>query len=81
METINGKPISEEQIDAWTTEAEEGYDVDMLRKRGRKPRNEEAAQVVSIRLSPSEVSHLDEYAASHEWSRSQAIREALRNAI
>lgn len=81
MNAINGQPISEEQINAWTAEAEEGYDVGMLRKRGRKPRDEEAAQVVSIRLSPSELSHLDKYAASHGWSRSQAIREALINAI
>ena len=81
MKTINGKPISEEQIDAWVAEAEEGYDVEMLRKRGRKPRDEEAAQVVSIRLSPSEVFHLDQYAASHGLSRSQAIRKALKSTI
>ena len=81
MKTINGKPISEEQIDAWVAEAEEGYDVEMLRKRGRKPRDEEAAQVVSIRLSPSEVLHLDQYAVSHGLSRSQAIRKALKDAI
>lgn len=81
MKTINGKPVSEEQIDAWVAEAENGYDVDLLRKRGRRPRDADAAQVVSIRLSPSELSNLDEYATSHGWSRSQAIREALRNAI
>ena len=78
MKTINGKPISEEQIDTWVAEAEEGYDVEMLRKRGRKPRDGEAAQVVSIRLSPSEVFHLDQYAATHGLSRSQAIRKALK---
>ena len=81
MKTINGKPISEDQIDDWVAEAEKGYDVEMLRKRGRKPRDEEATQVVSIRLSPTEISSLDAYAASHGWSRSRAIREALRNAI
>lgn len=81
MKTINGKPISEEQIDAWVAEAEDGYDVEMLRTRGRKPRDEEAARIISIRLSPSELSNLDEYATSHGWSRSRAIREALRNAI
>lgn len=81
MKTMNGKPVSEEQIDAWVAEAEEGYDVQMLRARGRKPRDEEAARVISIRLSPTEITDLDEYAASHGWSRSQAIREALRNVI
>lgn len=81
MRTINGKPVSEEQIDAWVAEAEDGYDLEILRTRGRKPRDEEAARVISIRLSPSEISNLDAYATSHGWSRSQAIREALRNAI
>ena len=81
MKTINGKPVSEEQIDAWVTEAEKGYDVETLRRRGRKPRNEDAAKVISIRLSPSEISDLDKYAAANGWSRSQAIREALKNAI
>ena len=81
MKTINGKPVSEEQIDAWVTEAEKGYDVETLRRRGRKPRNEDAAKVISIRLSPGEISDLDKYAAANGWSRSQAIREALKNAI
>lgn len=81
MRTINGKPASEEQIDAWVAEAEQGYDVEALRRRGRKPRNEDAAKVISIRLSPGEISDLDKYAAAHGWSRSQAIREALKNAI
>lgn len=81
MKTKKGKPVSEDQTDAWVTEAEAGYDVDVLRKRGRKPRDEEAAQVISIRLSPSEISNLDACAAPHGWSRSRAIREALRNTI
>lgn len=81
MKTIKGKPISESQIEAWAAEAERGYDVETLRTRGRKPRDEAAAKVVSIRLSPSEISDLDNYAAAHGWSRSQAIREALRDAI
>ncbi|WP_219930437.1 ribbon-helix-helix domain-containing protein [Pseudoglutamicibacter cumminsii] len=55
--------------------------METLRRRGRKPRHENAAKVISIRLSPSEISDLDKYAAAHGWSRSQAIREALRNAV
>ena len=81
MKTINGKLVSEEQIDAWVTEAEKGYDVEILRRRGRKPRNEDTAKVISIRLSPGEISDLDKFAAENGWSRSQAIREALKNAI
>nr|VDG62892.1 Ribbon-helix-helix protein, copG family [Streptococcus thermophilus] len=81
MKTINGKPVNEGQIDSWVTEAEKGYDVETLRRRGRKPRDEDAAKVVSIRLSPGEISELDRYAAAHGWSRSEAIRKALKNAI
>lgn len=81
MKTINGQPVSEAQIERWVTEAESGYDVETLRRRGRKPRNEETAKVISIRLSPREIANLDKYAAAHGWSRSQAIREALKNAI
>jgi len=36
-ETINGAPVTEEQIQAWADEAERGYDVETLRRRGRKP--------------------------------------------
>ncbi|MGV0362872.1 ribbon-helix-helix domain-containing protein [Corynebacterium minutissimum] len=81
MKTINGQPISEEQIDEWVMEAENGYDVETLRARGRKPRDNQAAKIVSIRLSPNEIADLDKYATAHGWSRSQAIREALRKAI
>lgn len=81
MKTIYGQPISEEQIDEWVTEAEKGYDVETLRTRGRKPRDNKVAKIVSIRLSPNEIADLDKYAATHGWSRSQAIREALRKAI
>ena len=80
MKTIYGQPISEEQIDEWVTEAEKGYDVETLRTRGRKPRDNKVAKIVSIRLSPNEIADLDKYAATHGWSRSQAIREALRKA-
>lgn len=41
MKTINGQPVSESQIDEWVTEAESGYDVATLRRRGRKPRNKD----------------------------------------
>ncbi len=34
-ETINGSPVTEEQIAAWSAEAEAGYDAEVLKKRGR----------------------------------------------
>ena len=37
VKTIKGKPIREDQIDAWVTEAENGYDIEFLRAGGRRP--------------------------------------------
>lgn len=39
MKTINGKPISENQVDDWVAEAEKGYDIEFLRYRGSDPRD------------------------------------------
>lgn len=39
MKTINGKPISEDQVDDWVAEAEKGYDIEFLRYRGSDPRD------------------------------------------
>ena len=49
-ETINGVPVTEEQIQAWADEAERGYDVETLRRRGRKPVGDGPAKVVPVRL-------------------------------
>lgn len=38
MRTVNGKPVSQDQIDEWVTEAEEGYNVEMLKRRGENSR-------------------------------------------
>lgn len=34
MKTVNGKPVSEGQIDEWVAKAEKGYDVALLKRRG-----------------------------------------------
>ncbi|MFZ2174805.1 MAG: CopG family transcriptional regulator, partial [Rhodococcus sp. (in: high G+C Gram-positive bacteria)] len=34
-ETINGQPVTDEMIQEWADEAEAGYEVEKLRKRGR----------------------------------------------
>ena len=65
MKTINGQPVNEGQIDSWVTEAEKGYDVETLRTRGRKPRDNKAAKIVSIRLSPNEIADLDKLSLIH----------------
>lgn len=78
-ETINGKPVTDEQIAAWATEAEAGYDVAALKKRGRgRPgRGAEPSQVVALRLTADEIAMLDARAEREGKSRSEVIREAL----
>lgn len=78
-ETINGVPVTEEQISAWATEADVGYDVEALKRRGRgRPgRGAEPAQVVALRLTADELAALDARAAREHKSRSELIREAI----
>jgi Ribbon-helix-helix protein, copG family len=71
--------VSEEQIQKWADEAEAGYDVDELKRRGRgRPgRGADPMQVVAVRLTAEEVAALDAAAAKKGMSRSEAIRAAL----
>lgn len=81
-ETINGVPITEEQIAAWAAEAEAGFDVETLKRRGRgRPgRGSEPSQVVALRLTAQEIADLDARAEREGKSRSEVIREALATA-
>ena len=60
-ESIGGVPVSEEQIAQWAAEAEVGYDVPALKKRGRgRPgRGAEPSQVVALRLTAEELAFID----------------------
>jgi predicted transcriptional regulator len=80
-ETIKGKAVIEEQIAAWAAEAEAGYDVELLKKRGRgRPgRGAEPSQVVALRLTLDEIAELDARAEREGKTRSEVIREALTN--
>lgn len=71
--------VSEEQIRQWADEAEAGYDVEELRRRGRgRPgRGAEPMQVVAVRLTAEELVALDAIAERDHISRSEAIRRAL----
>lgn len=71
--------VSEQQIREWVAEAETGYDVDELKRRGRgRPgRGAEPMQVVAVRLTVDEMAALDAVAARDNVSRSEAIRRAL----
>ncbi|RCS58825.1 ribbon-helix-helix domain-containing protein [Microbacterium sp. JB110] len=78
-ETINGIPVTEEQLQAWADEAERGYDVEALKKRGRgRPgRGAQPSQVVAVRLTVAELERIDEYARREGKNRSEAIRAAI----
>jgi predicted transcriptional regulator len=71
--------VTEEQIQKWADEAEAGYDVDELKRRGRGRPGRGAApmQVVAVRLTADELEALDAAAAKNDMSRSEAIRAAL----
>lgn len=81
-ETINGKPVTEQQIAAWVDEAEVGYDTQALKNRGRgRPgRGAEPSQVIALRLTSEEIAALDARAEREGKSRSEVIRDALDSA-
>ena len=78
METIDGGPVTDETIQEWADEAERGYDVDVLKKRGRRPIGDGAARVVPVRIDDSLVAAVDQRAEKDGTSRSEIIRSAVR---
>lgn len=78
-ESMKGTPVTEEQIAAWAEEAERGYDVEILRKRGRgRPgRAAQPSRVVAVRFTDAELAIIDAKAASQDKTRSELLREAV----
>ncbi len=74
MEKSDGIPVTEEMIRAWADEAERGYDVDVLRKLGRKPQGDGPARVVPVRLDESAA----RLARMEKWS---GVSEAYRQSF
>jgi hypothetical protein len=81
VETIKGTPVTEQDIQDWADEAERGYDVEQLRKRGRKPIGDGPAQVVPVRIDATLLAALTERAERDHVSRSEAIRAAIRSYV
>ena len=71
--------VTDAQIQEWADEAEAGYDVEKLKRRGRgRPgRGANPMQVIAVRLTTEEIATLDAFAAREQLSRSEAIRRAL----
>ena len=78
METIDGVPVTDEMIQEWADEAERGYDVEVLRKRGQRPKGDGAARVIPVRMDDSLVAAVDQRAQKDGTSRSEIIRSAVR---
>ena len=80
--TVSGEPITDELIEKYAKEAEEGYDVDELMKNrvliGRPPMGNGAASVESVRLDPELKQALDERAERDGETTSAVLRDALR---
>lgn len=79
--TLNGTPVTDEQIQVWADEAETGYDLQALPapRRGRPPIGEGPGTVVPVRLDQETLSALLEKAESEGiTTRSEAIRTAVR---
>jgi hypothetical protein len=83
QKSIGGRPVSEDQIEAWAAEAEAGYDADQLKRRGRgRPgRGTAPSQVVAVRLTAEELAAIDARAEREHKTRSDAMREALTHYI
>jgi hypothetical protein len=77
--TAGGEPITDETIERLAAEAEAGYDVGELRRRGgRRPMGSGPAEVVPIRLDPELRAALAARAEAEHTSASEIVREALR---
>jgi hypothetical protein len=77
-ETINGAPVTDGMIQKWADEAEAGYDVEKLRKRGRPAVGDGPGAVVPVRMDEALLKALNARAEQEHVSRSEAIREAVR---
>ena len=75
---IQGREVSDEQVQAWADEAEAGYDVVELQKRwGRPPRAEGPSRVIATRFSEEELAKLIARAEREGLDRSSALRAAV----
>lgn len=77
-EMIDGTPVTDEMIQTWADEAETGYDVEKLRKRGRPTVGGGPGAVVPVRMDAALLEALNARAEQKNVSRSEAIREAVR---
>jgi hypothetical protein len=78
-ETVDGVPVTEEQIKVWQEQARAGLEIEGLRGRGR-PRLGKSGEspVIPVRMDEELLEALTARAEHDGVSRSEAIREAVR---
>ncbi len=79
--TRSGRTLTDEEIDALSTEvAETDYDVEALktRRRGRPPMGSGPADVVPVRIDPELRAAIEARAEAEHTTTSEIIREAIR---
>lgn len=80
LRTADGTEVTEDLIAELVAEAEAGYDVESLRRRGgRPPMGRAPAEVVPVRLDPDLREALNARAERDHTSASDVIRQALRS--
>ena len=77
-ETIRGEPVTDEQVQAWADEAEQGFPVEQLRKRGRRAVGDGPGEMVAVRMDEALLAQLTARAEREHVSRSDAIRAAVK---
>jgi Ribbon-helix-helix protein, copG family len=76
--TSGGVPVTDELVVQLAAEAEAGFDVETLRRRGgRRPLGTAAAGVVPVRLDPQLRDALQARAEAEQTTASDVIRQAL----
>ena len=78
METIKGMPVTDQEIEAWAQEAEVGYDVVELKKRGRPRLGVHTTSVIPVRMDQELIEALNQKAQAKDLNRSEAIRAAVK---
>lgn len=76
--TKSGIEITDELIEQYVAEAEEGLDLSKLRPRGRPRMGTAAAKSFPVRLDPDLRAALDQRAEHDGRPASEVVREALR---
>jgi hypothetical protein len=75
---IDGKKITEADIERLAAEAKRGYPVEQLRKRGRRPTGNGPGKVVTVRLDSDLPPGVEARAVRDHKHDSEVIRDALR---